>query len=71
MFKSPSPSLIIYLTVLIVLLIFEFFVHGQAYFSASRIWGFYAWFGFGVTACFIVMARIIHAFIRRESSYYD
>ena len=71
MFKSLPLSLIIYLIILIALLLLEFIVHGHAYFSAASIWGFNAWFGFGVTACFIIVARIIRAFIRRESCYYD
>lgn len=71
MFETLSTKMSLFIAGLVVLLGLEFVAGGHGFFSAVDFWGFNAWFGFGITVLFIVVARILTAFIRRENEYYD
>lgn len=69
--KSVSPPFILLCAGLVAVLLLELVSHSHGYFDATDIWGFNAWYGFGVTLVCCVVARVVHAFIRRDGDYYD
>ncbi|HPQ97659.1 MAG: hypothetical protein KDI44_05430 [Thiothrix sp.] len=66
----------IWIGVLLLVLLPEFFVHHHAYFEAQGIhidasWGFHAWFGFLACVLLVLIARVLGFFLKRKDDYYD
>ncbi|HPE58984.1 MAG: hypothetical protein KDI15_07880 [Thiothrix sp.] len=66
----------VWIGLLILAILPEFFVHHHAYFEDQGIhvdawWGFYAGFGFLACVVLVLMARLSGFFLKRKDDYYD
>ncbi len=59
-----------FLVVLALTVLAELFVPLHPYFEIASIFGFNAWFGFGVCAAMIVGAKALALLLKRRDSYY-
>jgi hypothetical protein len=61
----------VFIAVLVVVVLAEFFVRQEAHFAVERIFGFYALFGFVACAVLILLAKGLGVFLKRPDTYYD
>jgi len=59
-----------FLLVLALTVLAEWFVPLHPHFKIESIFGFNAWFGFGVCAAMIVGAKALALLLKRRDSYY-
>jgi hypothetical protein len=62
---------ILFIGVLILLLIPDFFIHQHAHFGLEGAFGFYAWYGFATCVAMVVVAKLLGIFLKRKDTYYD
>jgi hypothetical protein len=62
---------ILFIVVLILLLIPDFYIHQHAHFGLEATFGFYAWYGFGTCVAMVVVAKLLGIFLKRKDTYYD
>ncbi|MGB0747739.1 MAG: hypothetical protein ACPGO3_03245 [Magnetospiraceae bacterium] len=56
---------------LVVLTLFDLFMHGHPHFGIDGTFGFYSWYGFVTCAAMVIFAKGIGKFLKRKDSYYD
>jgi len=59
------------ISILVLAVIAEFFIHLHAYFSIVKFVGFYAVYGFMSCVILIVIARLLGLLLKRKEDYYD
>ena len=59
------------LAVLALLVIADFFVHGQPNSRIDGTFGFYAWYGLITCAGMVLLAKVLGVFLKRRDTYYD
>lgn len=75
--RENQPRLwLLLVTILLLALIPEFFVHHHPHFAAAGFtldgsFGFYAWYGFLSCAGMVAVAKIVGIFLKRKDTYYD
>lgn len=61
----------LFVSVLAIILAFDFYMHPHAYFGVDGSRFFYAWFGFAACIAIIVVSKSLGFFLSRPDSYYD
>jgi len=59
------------ISILVLTVIAEFFIHLHAYFSITEFFGFYAVYGFLSCVILIVIAKLLGWLLKRKEDYYD
>ena len=62
---------IIGITILVICVALEFFIHPHPYFGIDGWFGFNAWVGFASCAVMVIFAKILGIFLKRKDTYYD
>lgn len=59
-------------TVLVLLVLPDFFIHKHTLFSSVEAWpGFYAMFGFIACVAIILISKVLGFVLKRQEDYYD
>lgn len=61
----------VFIAILALTVIAEFFIAHQPYFGIDGSFGFNAWFGFIACAVLILFAKGLGVFIKRSDDYYE
>ena len=70
--KNVKRVFIFFYSMLVVLLIAEFFVHKHPHFPWEEWWGFYAVYGFVACVLLVLAAKyILRPLVKRPEDYYD
>lgn len=69
--KTIRRLWILFIVILILLLIPDFFIHQHAHFGLEATFGFYAWYGFVTCVAMVVVAKLLGIFLKRKDTYYD
>jgi len=62
---------IIFIVVLVLTVLPDFFVHQHAHFGIEASFGFYAWYGFLTCVAMVVGAKVLGIFLKRPDTYYE
>ncbi len=61
----------LFIAILVVTVIGDFFVRHEPYFGIDGSFGFGAWFGFLSCVALVAFAKALSAFLKRSDTYYD
>jgi UPF0716 family protein affecting phage T7 exclusion len=62
---------IVFISILIILLISDLFIHRHSYFEIDGLFAFPSIFGFLSCILLVVISKIIGIFLKRSEDYYD
>lgn len=62
---------IIFAVILALTIIPDFFVEQYDHFGIEATFAFYAWYGFLTCVGFVVFAKLLGIFLKRDEKYYD
>jgi len=69
--KSIKLMWRLFIALLVVTVISDFFVGHKPYFGIDGIFGFGAWFGFLSCVALVALSKALSAFLKRSDTYYD
>ncbi len=70
--RNVQRLLKIFLAILVILLMLDFFIHKHAYFPWEDWPAFYAMYGFVACVCLVLLAKyVLRPLVKREEDYYD
>lgn len=55
---------------LIIIALFDLFVHGHPHFGIDGTFGFYSWYGLLTCVAMVVIAKVLGIFLKQEDDYY-
>ncbi|MEK9673804.1 MAG: hypothetical protein VW268_15090 [Rhodospirillaceae bacterium] len=59
------------IALLIVVTLFDIWVHKHVHFGIEGSFGFYSWYGFATCAAMVAIAKGLGFILKREDTYYD
>lgn len=62
---------VVFAVVLALTVVAQVFVHMHPHFEIEALFGFYAWYGFGVCVLMVIAAKLLGFVLKRKETYYD